>query len=216
VRASPPGRPDDQRGFTLVELLVVVIIIAVLAAVAVPLYTTQQRHARAAAARSDLRNLIPEIEALILETGREPGQEAESYLVLQYQDAAGRRSYSVTLSDGESTGIYLRSDNASTMPASDGVGLVSFWGSDGPVDATGNTDGADPDVPVGLQEVTWVDHGAGDNTFESDGTSFASSWCLAVHVEQDDFLLRYSPVYGFEEGMACSDVRYSHGNPPTG
>ena len=49
--------PPGQRGFTLVELLVVLAIMAVLAGVAVPMYARTTQNARAAACVSNLRQL---------------------------------------------------------------------------------------------------------------------------------------------------------------
>jgi len=60
-------RTAGQKGFTLVELMVVVIIIGILIAIAVPVYNSTQEKARAAACKANQRTIDSAIVQWVME-----------------------------------------------------------------------------------------------------------------------------------------------------
>jgi type II secretion system protein G len=65
-------RLGNQRGFTLIELMIVVAIIGILAAIAIPLYANVQARARVAKAQADLRTLASSVSMYQAHTGLLP------------------------------------------------------------------------------------------------------------------------------------------------
>ena len=63
----------NQRGFTLVELMIVVAIIGILTAIAFPLYANIQARARVAKAQADVRTLASAVVVYSAHTGALPG-----------------------------------------------------------------------------------------------------------------------------------------------
>jgi len=75
-RASAANRaPQNQRGFTLIEIMVVVVILGILAALVVPRVIGRTDDARAVAAKQDVAAVMQALKLYRLDNGRYPSTE---------------------------------------------------------------------------------------------------------------------------------------------
>lgn len=101
------GRPVNQRGFTLVEVIVVMAILAVLTSVALPAYSNLKDQARVARAATELRDIEKMINAFSIDKA---GVFPSSLEELQQGIAEMKDPWGAHY-------VYINIANASTLPA---------------------------------------------------------------------------------------------------
>jgi type IV pilus assembly protein PilA len=126
-------RMQDDKGFTLIELMVVVLIIAILIAIAIPTFLGMRRRAQDRAAQSNLRNGITAAKAFYTDSDTYTGfnvaaaEAAEPSLTWQTADPADVGQVQI---DAETTGqvahLVARSASGTFFCVRDSGGTTTF------------------------------------------------------------------------------------------
>ena len=131
-------RMGNQKGFTLIELMIVVAIIGILTAIAFPLYANVQQRARIAKAQADVRTLASAIVIYSAHTGLIPTTGLAGLSVLTVS----------TLANGVTAGPFMGSIPSPPQGGSPAwVAYTYTAGSTGQFTVSSTGDGVTAQVP---------------------------------------------------------------------
>jgi type IV pilus assembly protein PilA len=102
-------RKEGQKGFTLIELMIVIAIIGILAAIAIPQFMTYRQKGYNAAAQSDLKQAFTAAQAYFTD---QPSASVDS-TALAGSGYTATKDVTVTIGTGTQSGLAMTSVHAS-------------------------------------------------------------------------------------------------------
>jgi prepilin-type N-terminal cleavage/methylation domain-containing protein len=141
---------DKEEGFTLLELMIVIITIGILAAIAIPIFSTQEKYALEATLKADVKNA-----SLVMQTEATRNQGRYSSYIPSYDTQSETNAVTIDASKSNRQAYCLVGTNTAVA--------VTFYYS--------SLSGKISTVPTGCPSVAAGAVGGGTST----GTSFANS-----------------------------------------
>ena len=112
------GQNALEKGFTLVELMIVIVIVGILSAVALPNFLSQTERAKGTEATSKLSGLLKEAHAEYQLAGTEAAAVTAMATSITNANAGSIFTYAITAGTGEITGTATANNSGSNFDAS--------------------------------------------------------------------------------------------------
>ena len=115
----------DERGFSMIELMVVILIIAVLSAIALPNFLGQRDRSQDAYAKANARNTVTHVEACFIKTDDyrqcTTGAELGAGIGISFGTAAEQVKVVSTTDSGYTVTAYSKTGSSFTMDKASGT-----------------------------------------------------------------------------------------------